>query len=42
VHENRDAPAELIVQKLYDKLTAFTEGKPQADDVTVIIVKVTA
>jgi len=42
VHENREASAELIVQKLYDKLTAFTQGRPQADDLTVIVVKVTA
>lgn len=42
VHNNRNASAQVIVEKLYSKLTAFTHGEPQADDLTVVIVKVTA
>jgi sigma-B regulation protein RsbU (phosphoserine phosphatase) len=42
VHDNRNSPAQVIVEKLYAKLTAFTHGEPQADDLTVVIVKVTA
>jgi sigma-B regulation protein RsbU (phosphoserine phosphatase) len=42
VHDNRSAPAANIVQKLYEALSAFTGGEPQADDLTVVIVKVQA
>jgi serine phosphatase RsbU (regulator of sigma subunit) len=42
VHDNRNASAETIVEKLYENLTAFTHGEPQADDLTVVIIKVTA
>jgi sigma-B regulation protein RsbU (phosphoserine phosphatase) len=40
VRENREASAPSIVQALYNALRKFSDTVPQADDLTVIIIKV--
>ena len=37
--DHRDQPAPKIVQSLYDAVSHFTQGLPQADDLTVIVIK---
>jgi PAS domain S-box-containing protein len=40
LHENRDRPAEDIVQALYDRVRSFSENPKDLDDVTAIVIKV--
>jgi len=39
VHENRDAPAAEIVERLYESVKAFADGAPIEDDVTAMVIK---
>ncbi len=39
VREYAHLPAQAFVEKLRDELHSFTEGEPQSDDVTVVVIK---
>ena len=36
----RDAPARVIVEEVHRAVARFTEGRPQIDDVTTVVIKV--
>jgi sigma-B regulation protein RsbU (phosphoserine phosphatase) len=40
VREHRESSAQSIIQALYNALRKFSDGMPQADDLTAIIIKV--
>jgi sigma-B regulation protein RsbU (phosphoserine phosphatase) len=42
VSEHRDEPAQAIVSAVFAAMQAFRDGAPQADDQTVVVVKITA
>jgi sigma-B regulation protein RsbU (phosphoserine phosphatase) len=42
VREHRDEPAQAIVSAVFAAMQAFRDGAPQADDQTVVVVKITA
>ncbi len=39
VHKNRERSASHIVGAIFSAASDFTQGEPQADDITVVIVK---
>lgn len=42
IRANRDQPAQQIVHSLYEQFRNFTSTAPQLDDLTIVIIKVTA
>jgi sigma-B regulation protein RsbU (phosphoserine phosphatase) len=39
VHRHRDLPAREIVEKVFEEVRQFSDGRPQLDDMTLVIVK---
>ena len=39
VHECRDAAANEIISKIHQQVISFCQGRPQEDDLTVVLMK---
>ena len=41
IEEGRNLPAQELIERIQQEVTAFSEGQPQFDDFTLMILKIT-